>query len=490
MVGTLRPVPDTPPRAVLYLRQSISHDDSVSLELQETAGREYCRRMGYTVVAVLSDPGITGRTWKRPAVQRVMQMVDDSEADVVVLWKWSRLSRSRRDWAVAADRAEVAGGRIESSTETVDVTTATGRLARGVLVEFAAFESDRIGEVWKEVHSSRLAQGLAPNGKPRFGYVWNPATKIHEPDPEAGPVLAEAYRRYVAGTSVYTLVRWLNSEQITTTSGNAWSDHALRRVLDSGFAAGHIRWRGDLHPGVHTPLIDADTWQAFLDARVERRRVPAPVKRSRYVLSGLVRCGRCQGPMVANPRGEGRTASFRCSTSKERGPEACAGGYIGMNVVLEEVMGWLRDEAAADVDETASAKRAAERKRVSSTGDVRRYATRLAKIEGAMEKLRRLSAEDDITDEEFRSTRASYIEERDALLEKQAEAARSVRMVVADRAAVATGLLDGWATKPVEVKRAVMGSLIDRVVVLTGDRSGVKGQRNGASNATVKVIPK
>src|SRR5690348_11701092 len=124
MVG-LRPVPETPPRAVLYLRQSISHDDSISLELQEASCRAYCQQQGYQVVAVESDPGISGRTWKRPAVNRVMQLIEDGGADVVVLWKWSRLSRSRRDWALAADRADVAGGRIESSTEAVDIGTAT-----------------------------------------------------------------------------------------------------------------------------------------------------------------------------------------------------------------------------------------------------------------------------------------------------------------------------------------------------------------------------
>ncbi len=45
----LRPVPQAPPRAVVYTRQSTHREESVSLELQETAGRDYCARHGYGV---------------------------------------------------------------------------------------------------------------------------------------------------------------------------------------------------------------------------------------------------------------------------------------------------------------------------------------------------------------------------------------------------------------------------------------------------------
>ncbi|MGJ9405302.1 recombinase family protein [Nesterenkonia aurantiaca] len=121
------------PRAVLHLRQSVAREESISLEVQETSGRTYCTQQGYEVVAVKSDPGIRGRTWNRPAVQRVMTMIESGATDNVILWRWSRLSRSRLEWAVAVDKVENAGGRIESATESVDISTSRGRLARGML---------------------------------------------------------------------------------------------------------------------------------------------------------------------------------------------------------------------------------------------------------------------------------------------------------------------------------------------------------------------
>lgn len=488
---TLRPVPDTPPRAVLYLRQSVARDDSISLELQEAAGRDYCRRQGYTVVAVESDPGISGRTWKRPAVQRVMAMVDEGDADVIILWKWSRLSRSRRDWAVAVDRVDVAGGRIESATEQVDVSTATGRLARGVLAEFAAFESDRIGEVWKEVQLSRLADGYAPNGKPRFGYRWDPVQKLHVPDPETAHVVVELYRRYLAGTSIHMLVRWLNGERIPTTSGNQWSDRSLRRVMDAGFGAGRILWQGREHPGRHERLIDEGMWQEYLDARAARRGVPARTKRSQYVLSGMVRCGRCGGTMVANPGSGGRVAAYRCKTSKERGPDACEGGYVAMHLVRDVVLAWLR-EVADDVEGAVARVDVAMAERMGAEAEAAKLAAVVERTDAAIERLT-VQLADGLVSEAAYSTAVLALEKRRARELEVAEraAVEARRVVVADVAELAADLLARWDTIPVEGRRESLQRLLSggHVSVLTGPRGGVKGVQGGGSSATVTVVP-
>ena len=287
----LQPVPDAPPRAVIYIRQSVARDDSVSPDLQETACRDYARRQGYQVVDVITDLGISGRTWKRAGVARTMALIEDGGADVILLWKWSRLSRSRRDWAIAVDKVDVAGGRIESATEAVDVSTATGRLARGVLAEFAAFESDRIGEVWKEVHAERLSRGLVPNGNRRFGYIWDRDADLHIPHPIEGPALAWAYERFAAGESLYSIVKSFNQRGLVTTKGGAWSHRILRKCMDNGFAAGLVHWGGVKYPGAHEAVVAPDLWQAYLDRRSQATTMPpnTPTKVAKMASKGTIR---------------------------------------------------------------------------------------------------------------------------------------------------------------------------------------------------------
>lgn len=487
---TLRPVPDSPPRAVLYLRQSISHDDSISLELQEASCRAYCEAQGYEVVVVESDPGISGRTWKRPAVQRVMDLVESGGADVIVLWKWSRLSRSRRDWAVAADRADVAGGRIESSTEHVDIGTATGRLTRGMLVELAAFESDRIGEVWKEVHTSRLAKGLAPTGARRFGYRMDRDVGLHVVEPGEAGFLVKAYEQYVAGRGFRVIAAWLNAEGSRTTRGGLWTVGVLIDVMDAGFGAGLLKWKGGLHPGAHEAVVGPDLWQAYSDRRAAGRRVPARVKASKYVLSGLVKCARCEGPMVGQSRGPQQSPAFRCKRYSEFGraaPDGCLGGYVSMRFVE----GVVRDELEAFVSDVDHAARRAERTvaaQVSAEGEQRRLVREVGRLDDALSNLTVQLAEGVVPAAAYQSARDDLVGRRTVVADRLEEVAREGRAAAVDRVQVAASLLDTWDHKAVEARRQILGSLLDRVVVQTSSTTTTTGVAGGTSNAIVDVI--
>lgn len=331
-------------RAVLYLRQSTFREESISLEVQEAACRAHAAKHGYEVVAVHADPGISGRTWQRKGVQAVMEALESKSADVLILWRWSRLSRSRKDWAIAADRADLAGARIESATEPNDATAA-GRFARGVMTELAAFESERIGEAWKEAHGRRTQAGLPANGKPRFGYAYDAQAKLHRPHEVEGPVLAQLYRRYVSGESVYALTRWLNSLDVQPAAGygvqtGVWSERTVRRMLDSGFGAGVINVRGEQHAGAHEPVIGEELWAQYLEARGARAR-PSGRGRREYVLTGLCWCT-CGSRMACETDGDGR-ARLRCRAVKSSG--AHSGGYAQHDLVLAEVYAWLASTA-------------------------------------------------------------------------------------------------------------------------------------------------
>ncbi|WP_417556108.1 recombinase family protein [Microbacterium sp.] len=288
-MARLRPVTTAQPRAIIYLRQSIHRDESISLELQEIACRDYCDRMGYDVTAVEADPGISGRTWNRPAVQRVMTAIDQHAAEVVVLWKWSRLSRSRKDWALAIDRADIAGGRIESATEPIDTATASGRFARGVMTEYAAFQSEQIGEQWEEVRQRRLGLGLPASGRLPFG--WDRTPDGIRPNPNRAPLVVEMYRRYLSGDGSSTIATWLNESGIPAPNGGKWSRGRPLTVMNSPIHAGLVPYRGNTYPGQHDPIIDRATWDAYQTEHARRRDAQEKPRPYAHLLSTLVTCG-------------------------------------------------------------------------------------------------------------------------------------------------------------------------------------------------------
>ncbi|GAA1714810.1 recombinase family protein [Brachybacterium phenoliresistens] len=300
-------------RAVIYTRQSTWREESISLELQETAAREHAAREGYEVVGVEADAGLTGRTFKRPGVAAAMDMLERRAADVIVLWKWSRLSRNRLDWYLAADRAATAGGVIEAAAEPIDTSTSIGRLARGLMIEISAFESERAGDQWREAQERRVSMGLPPHGKDRFGYQRDPETKGFVHDPVTAPILAELYQRFVAGESFNGLALWLESARVPSVRGGRWTAAGVQQLLDRGFGAGLITYHGEQRPGIHEPVIDEATWAAYQVARKRRAGRPRG-EGSTYLLSGLIWCATCQRRMDGWTvgRGERTYAYYRC----------------------------------------------------------------------------------------------------------------------------------------------------------------------------------
>lgn len=406
-----------------------------------------------------ADPGISGRTFKRPAVQRLMQAVEGGKVDVIVLWKVSRLSRARLDWAVAVDRVEQLGGRIESATEPVDVTTSTGRLARGMLAEFAAFESERIGDTWRETHARRVRDGLPINGKPRFGY--RSVNKRFEQDEKEAPVLADLYRRYIAGESFFSLVKWLNAEGWQTVPGygtpGPWTQVAIRRVLDSGFGAGLVTVRGQKHPGGHEPVISEHEWKRYQSERKKRGHGTGSGERSTYLLSGLIWCA-CGAKMNGGKFGSARTPKYRCEGFKHGTTHT--GAYVMAEYVERAVREWVEG-----LDLQAPAPTARPRR------DVEAAAREIDALDRQLTELTRHLASGLVPEVAYRSARDEIDQQRERLTERLREAeVEAARPAVTEQQM--RDIARDWEALPTAQLRAMLKEVIARVVVTGGRPRG------------------
>jgi len=474
-------------RAVLYLRQSTYREESISLELQETAGRAYCERMGYDVVGVEADPGISGRTWKRPAVQRVMEMLENGGAEVIVLWRWSRLSRSRKDWALAADRADLAGGSIESATEPNDATAA-GRFARGVMTELAAFESERIGEQWKEAHARRRRLGLPADGGPRYGYDKIDGTYVQN-ETEAA-LLAEMYRRYLGGQGYSRIVAWLNRSGHLTRNGHAWSRITVTHLLDSGFGAGKIVHRATssggkrdwnirnstFYPGAHEPVITEDEWEAYVALRM---KAPAPsrVVEPKYFLTGLIFCGDCGAPMHVGNEG---LKDYKCSRAAQK--RDVPGMYMTRVLVERRVREWV-EERASRLEELAEIQLKMREQTIVQLDNV---AALDRKLDDLREQLGRITVRwsaGKMLDDAYDAATAQLGAEMERLTERRRQAAPTPRVTV-DPTKLIVDLAADWDDLTVLELRNMLGSIIRRVQINKPPRQGI-----GVWRDRVEIVP-
>lgn len=451
-------------RAVLYLRQSTFREESISLELQETACRKYATQRGYDVVAVEADPGVSGRTFKRPGVQSVMTLIEEQRADVILLWKWSRLSRNRLDWYIAADRCQAAGGRIESATEPIDTSTSIGRLSRGMMIEIAAFESERAGDQWREAGARRIRNGLPHDGKPRFGYEYDPAAKEYRPHPVTGPIFADLYRRFAAGETLYGLCVWLNTHQVPTVKGGPWTAANLRQIMDREFAVGRVFHQGAWHPGAHEPLITEAEFAAYKQARKLRGARPR-AEASEYLLSGLAKCGVCDRQLTG-ATARGRWFYYRCFQSRFTGEHSYA--QVSTRVVEDAVYEKLRERAAeiAAVPVTAAPPRPAV--------DVASLKRAVQQHTTALTQLTVQLAEHVISPDAY-GLAAPALEQKLAAARDALEAATAEVAAPPVEDAVVS-LVEDWHILPVGHRRALLARTVETVSVDFNDEKRVDVQ--------------
>ncbi|WP_434315883.1 recombinase family protein [Leifsonia sp. P73] len=480
-----QPIADAPPRAVLYLRQSIAKEESISLEIQESAGREYCRSRGYAVVAVEEDPGKTGRTWKRPGVQRVMQMIERGDADVIVLWKWSRLSRARLDWAIAVDAVE--------SRRWPDRVGHGAYRHDDIHRPIRARDADRDGGLRVRAHRRCLARDpRTPRAQrathlrgDRFGYVRAEKDR-YEPHPQQAPLLAEAYRRYALDEhGLSRITRWWNEQGVPTARGGSWSIPVVTRILDSGFAAGRIVQMTPAgrayHAGRQEPIISDELWDAYL-----RRRAAAP-RPSRQVeprspLSGLLRCGDCGGSMrmAKRPSAGGQLApGFVCTRWYEyrdgRRLVSCL-----EHRATGAVKAWVLDRATEI--ESLAPEVAREQRPVAAIDDSAAVARRLAKARGALGALTVRWVEGRVTEDAYTAAAARLQSEIDRL-SAHAPAPAAPSITPEEMRDLAVSISELWdAATPLELRTA-LAAIIDHVEVIPPAEKGM-------GKTTFRVIPR
>lgn len=374
-----------PSRAIAIIRVSKDRDEMSSPEIQRHAIESFAASNRISIVdwvEGIDESGSRAKSAWWPKLFATIDRVEAGEANIIIMWKFSRSARNRLKWAVALDRMDVLGGRLLSVTEPIESTTASGKFARGMLGEVNAYQADLIGESWKETLERRVRQGLPGSGRPRFGYIWD---KTYTPNPELVPTVQEMYRRYIAGHGMASITRWLNDLGHRTRNGNEWQTIGVARYMDRGFAAGFIWSKGVLHPGAHEPIIDAETWDAYLARRASTEKAP---RGSVRMLSGLMKCGGCGGPMISI-RG---SIAYGCAR-RNRGRTCDAPVSITTAIAERRLTYWIEALPARTEYLRAAADRE-ERQRVSMIEDRAALSRLIRRVEERLSRLTLLLLDD------------------------------------------------------------------------------------------------
>ena len=251
------------------------------------AQREACsafvasqRHEGWQEQATLyDDGGYSGGSMERPALQRLLEDVQNGLIKVVVVYKVDRLTRSLSDFARIVDIFDAAGASFVSVTQAFNTTTSMGRLTLNVLLSFAQFEREVTAERIRDKIAASKRKGMWMGGLVPLGY--RSIDKQLVPEPVEAALVHQMFERYLALGSVHALQKILRDEGVVSrirssrkegkpsVGGKAYSSGALYQILRNPIYRGEIAHRGERYPGKHKAIIDPavfDKVQALLDA--------------------------------------------------------------------------------------------------------------------------------------------------------------------------------------------------------------------------------
>jgi len=252
-------------RCAIYTRKSTEEGLDMefnSLDAQREASSAYIasqRAEGWLELAdQYDDGGFSGGTLERPALKRLLADIEAGRVDVVVVYKIDRLSRSLMDFARLVEVFDRTGVTFVSVTQSFNTTTSMGRLTLNVLLSFAQFEREVIGERIRDKVAASRRRGMWMGGFVPMGYrVENRKLRIH--DPEAA-IIRMIFERFLKVGSATTLARLLRAEDVRSHRGRIIDKGSLYRILRNQVYVGLAVHKGVAYPGEHAPIISQSLW--------------------------------------------------------------------------------------------------------------------------------------------------------------------------------------------------------------------------------------
>ncbi|MDE2868465.1 MAG: recombinase family protein [Chloroflexota bacterium] len=346
-----------PTPAALYARVSSDRQDvDLSVAAQLRALRDFAERNGFVIAREYIDEAESGRVADRPQFRKMLDEAAQPNAPFqeILVWKFSRFTRKREHAVAFKSMLRRRGIRVTSITEHAD-DTPTGKLMEAIIESVDEFYSENLAQEVTRGMREAAARGFFLGSRAPYGYTRvkvldggkeRPTLEI---DPATEPIVKEMFERSARGQGLKEICQDLHERGITK-GGKRWQKNMLHYVLTNEAYTGTAVWGKTARDGqTPDPVRVADAWpaivsrelydavQAGLRARAPKIQAPARVG-SKFLLSGLLRCGVCDKPYTGQSAKSGQFAYYVCNKLLREGAGACDGRYLNAGRMEDQVV--------------------------------------------------------------------------------------------------------------------------------------------------------
>ena len=352
-----------PVRCAIYARKSTSEgldSNFSSIDNQREAAEAFIcsqRHEGWSALADrYDDGGFSGGNVERPALKRLLADVDKGLIDTIVVYKLDRLSRSLVDFGRIHEFLEKCGVALVSVTESINTKSPHGRMMVNVLLSFAQYERELVGERTRDKLRAARRKGKFVGGGIVLGYDRDPAGGRLVVNQDEVPIVREVFRLFLETRSLVGVVAALNRRGVTlkrwTTrdgkvyGGGQFNVPNLRRMLTSHTYIGKVNFEGTVYDAEHDGIVPLKMFREVQRVLDENRSSGGSGARNGqgFLLRGLLRCNACDASMVPSwTRRRHRTYRYyTCRRAQKQGHAACPTKMVKADSVEAFVVNEIR----------------------------------------------------------------------------------------------------------------------------------------------------
>ena len=299
-----------PVRCAIYTRKSTEEgleQEFNSLDAQRESGEAYIRaHKGEGWVQLpdhYDDGGFSGGNTERPALKRLLADVEAGKIDTIVVYKVDRLTRSLADFAQLVEVLDRSGVSFVSVTQHFNTRDSMGRLTLNILLTFAQFEREVIGERIRDKFALSKQRGKFMGGRLPTGYDVKDRSLVINQREAAGIRLL--FQNFVETGSMTEACRRTNKAGYTTkrnvfsggqiSGGTGFDRKNIIHILKNRIYLGEVPHKGRWYPGEHEAIIDQSLWDKVQELRNTRTTAQKKAT-SQRMTTGSFLSGRVFGP--------------------------------------------------------------------------------------------------------------------------------------------------------------------------------------------------
>lgn len=446
-----------------------------SPEHHEERARAYAKSRGWQVKEVYDLAGQSGKAvMQHPEAKRMMKDVERGHITGLVFSKLARLSRNRRELEVFSDFFNEHKADLISLSESIDTSTAGGRMFFHLLGVFAQWEREEITERVNASVLTRAKLGKSINGMSPYGYVWKDRKLVVKPEEAA--IRRKAYELFLQYRRKGQVAKALNAAGYRTRQGSIWRDTSIERILNESSAKGvyvfntmrqtEKSWRTELKPESEwgraecPPIVSEDLWNQV--NRIVEEQLKAwkkPGKPPVHLFSGLAHCS-CGHKMYVSAD----SPKYFCRKCRNKIAIADL-----ENVVREELKMFFGQS-----DRIAGHLQAADKNLSEKSALLATHQREIQKVREQMHQTHQLYLDRQISGDGFRDLYAPAEERLKQLnaelpkLEAEVDFLKVNKLSAADVLHESHTLHEKWPKLPPPDKRKIVEALIEKIIIGNG----------------------